>query len=91
MRVVRARGAVSALVAPTMNLSALSPVEAVSVTALLEDCCEKLAFLGTISPDVTEHKAEESNRVRAPAPARPRLRPRAICALRDTAPRPTCA
>ena len=33
------------------------------MSALLDDCCEKLAFLGTISPDVNEHKMEESNRI----------------------------
>ena len=38
-------------------------VEAVAVTALLDDCCEKLSFLGIISPDVNEHKAEESTRI----------------------------
>lgn len=41
----------------------LTPVEAASASALLDDCCDKLAFLGTISPDVNEHKMEESNRI----------------------------
>jgi hypothetical protein len=46
-----------------MSAAQLSPSEAVSMSALLDDCCEKLAFLGTISPDVNEHKMEESNRI----------------------------
>jgi hypothetical protein len=46
-----------------MSAEQLSPSEAVSMSALLDDCCEKLAFLGTISPDVNEHKMEESNRI----------------------------
>ena len=47
----------------SMSAAQLSPAEAVSMSALLDDCCEKLAFLGTISPDVNEHKMEESNRI----------------------------
>jgi len=43
--------------------AALSAAEAVSMSAVLDDCCEKLAFLNTISPDVNEHKMEESNRI----------------------------
>ena len=46
-----------------MSAAQLSPAEAVSMSAVLDDCCEKLSFLGTISPDVNEHKMEESNRI----------------------------
>ena len=54
---------VSTMSLGAMSAAQLSPAEAVSMSALLDDCCEKLAFLGTISPDVTEHKMEESNRI----------------------------
>ena len=54
---------VSTMSLGAMSAAQLSPAEAVSMSALLDDCCEKLAFLGTISPDVNEHKMEESNRI----------------------------
>jgi hypothetical protein len=41
----------------------LTPAEAASASAVLDDCCDKLAFLATISPDVNEHRMEESNRI----------------------------
>ena len=43
-----------------MSVNRLSAIEAQRAIAVLEECLEKLAFLGSITPDVLAHRDELS-------------------------------